>query len=58
MPQVYDSKNAKVSDAYVTESKKTIEKQIQKAGIRLAAVLQICSRAPPKSNRQDIAILG
>lgn len=41
LPKVYDYKNPKVSDAYVTESKKTIEKQIQKAGIRLAAVLQV-----------------
>lgn len=41
LPQVYDYKNPKVSDAYVTASKKIIEKQIQKAGIRLVALLQV-----------------
>lgn len=39
--QVYDYGNPKVQDKYVEESAKTIEIQIQKAGIRLAAVLQL-----------------
>lgn len=38
--EVYNYKNAKIQDQYVTVSAKLIEKQIQKAGIRLAAVLQ------------------
>ena len=37
---VYDYKKAKVSDEYVTQSGLLIEKQIQKAGIRLAGVLK------------------
>ena len=37
---VYDYKQAKVSDDYVSQSGVLIEKQIQKAGIRLAGVLE------------------
>lgn len=37
---VYDYKKAKVSDDYVAQSGVLIEKQIQKAGIRLAGVLE------------------
>ena len=37
---VYDYKKAKVSDEYVAQSGLLIEKQIQKAGIRLAGVLE------------------
>jgi hypothetical protein len=36
---VYDYKKAKVSDAYVAQSGLLIEKQLQKAGIKLAGVL-------------------
>lgn len=38
--QVYDYGHPKVQDKYVEGSAKTIKSQIQKAGIRLAAVLQ------------------
>ena len=37
---VYDYTKAKVSDAYVAQSGLLIEKQLQKAGIRLAGVLE------------------
>ena len=37
---VYDYKKAKVSDEYVAQSGLLIEKQLQKAGIRLAGVLE------------------
>lgn len=43
--QVYGYGNPKVKDKYVEGSAKTIEKQIQKAGIRLAAVLQLFFKA-------------
>ncbi|QRY55471.1 S1/P1 nuclease [Sphingobacterium siyangense] len=39
--QVYDYGHPKVKDKYVEESAKTIRLQIQKAGIRLAAILQL-----------------
>lgn len=38
--QVYSYGNPKVQDKYASESAKIIERQIQKAGIRLASVLQ------------------
>jgi len=41
LDQVYSYGNPKVQDKYVSDSAKIIEKQIQKAGIRLAAVLQM-----------------
>jgi len=37
---VYNYGTAKVQDKYVEEIAEIIEKQIQKAGIRLASVLQ------------------
>lgn len=42
---VYDYKNPKVSEKYVIDSSKIIEKQIQKAGIRLAMVLNMFFKA-------------
>lgn len=41
LTEVYAYGNPKVSDKYVTDSAKIIEKQIQKAGIRLAGVLSM-----------------
>jgi len=40
LEHVYSYGNPKVQDKYVAESAKIIEKQIQKAGIRLASILQ------------------
>jgi len=40
LDQVYGYGNPKVQDKYVTDSSKIIKMQIQKAGIRLASVLQ------------------
>ena len=45
LDQVYDYKNPKVSEKYVLDSSKIIEKQLQKAGIRLAAVLNMFFKA-------------
>lgn len=41
LPQVYDYKNPKISEKYVVESATLIENQIQKAGIRLASLLNM-----------------
>lgn len=45
LDQVYDYKNPKVAEKYVTDSSKIIESQIQKAGIRLAMVLNLFFKA-------------
>lgn len=45
LDQVYDYKNPKVGEKYVADSSKIIESQIQKAGIRLAMVLDLFFKA-------------
>lgn len=41
LPQEYQYGNAKVKDDYAIASARIVEEQIQKAGIRLASVLQL-----------------